>query len=242
MRAMVDFSAGAVMSTIQPANQDETRSVVRCNNTAALDATGLKSGLGDTRLSEPPRPTDLPLFRFRLRQLFWFIAIVSTVLAAISSANGITALALLLATLVVTAHLFSTTLGHQLRWHADLAQRWNEQPGVPHPTCAHWTAQAGDATALPVPRRSPWHRRGSTSLPWLRRVVLAGILLGGVGGACVLAATIGHRTSPAGILVGSISLAVLGGWFAFLSGSFYGIFRHGLHEALTEQQNDETRR
>jgi hypothetical protein len=42
--------------------------------------------------------------------------------------------------------------------------------------------------------------------------------------------------------VGSISLAVLGGWFAFLSGSFYGIFRHGLHEALTEQQSDETRR
>ena len=64
---------------------------------------------------------------------------------------------------------------------------------------------------------------------------MAGIVSGGFVGAMLLAATIGHRTSAAGILVGSASLAVVGGWLAFLCGSFYGIFRHGLRDALAER-------
>jgi hypothetical protein len=91
-------------------------------------------------------------------------------------------------------------------------------------------------------KQSPWHRRGSTALPWLPRLIVGGSLLGGVIGAIVLAATIGHRTSAAGIIVGSASLAVVGGWVAFLSGSFYGIFRHGLRDALAEQRKDESPR
>jgi hypothetical protein len=73
----------------------------------------------------------------------------------------------------------------------------------------------------------------------LPRLILAGVLFGGVGGAILLVILIGPRTSLAGILVGAISLAVLGGWFSFLGGSFYGIFRHGLREALADQRRDE---
>jgi hypothetical protein len=63
-------------------------------------------------------------------------------------------------------------------------------------------------------------------------------IFGGVVGATYLAITIGYRTSPAGVIVGGISVAVVCGWMAFLAASFYGVFRHGFREALAEQQND----
>ena len=47
-------------------------------------------------------------------------------------------------------------------------------------------------------------------------------------GALVLAVMNDRQTSPAGIAVGSISIAVVAGWFAFVGYSFYGVFRHGL--------------
>jgi hypothetical protein len=76
-------------------------------------------------------------------------------------------------------------------------------------------------------------------LPWLSRLVIGGILVGGSLGTIALVIKTGYRISPAGILVGGISLAVLGGWFAFLAGSFYGIVRHGVRDALAEQYKDE---
>jgi len=67
------------------------------------------------------------------------------------------------------------------------------------------------------------------------------MLAGAAGGAVVLQLTIGDRTSAAGIVVGAISFAVVGGWFAFLLGSFYGVFRTGLRQAMAEQQKDDSR-
>jgi hypothetical protein len=78
-------------------------------------------------------------------------------------------------------------------------------------------------------------------LPWLPRIIVAGVILGGILGASLLGLTIGHRTTLAGVAVGGISSAVLGGWFAFVGGSFYGIFRHGLRDAIAEQRKDERR-
>jgi hypothetical protein len=186
-----------------------------------------------------PRPVELPLFRFHLRQLFWFVAVVSTLLAALVSTHGIAAIALLLIVLVVSAHVFSTALGTRLRQQTDATCAWNDR------NCTHGVddgaspGRAASMAAMPLCRRSPWHRRGSTALPWLPRLIVCGVLVGGIAGAAALAATIGHRTSPAGLVVGGVSLAVLGGWFAFLGGSFYGIFRHGLRDALVEQRKDK---
>jgi hypothetical protein len=81
-------------------------------------------------------------------------------------------------------------------------------------------------------------------LPWLPRFVFLATLLGAGGGTLVLAILIGHRASPAGILVGAGSFAVLAGWCAFLCGNFYGVFRHGFRDALQHQDDlhDATRR
>jgi hypothetical protein len=175
---------------------------------------------------------DLPPFRFGLRQLLAFVTITCLLMTAMVLSGGLIALALVLATLVVVFHVFSTALGTQLRSHADHLRIHNSsQQG------ADQRAQSAGPriNATPQPR-SPWHERRSTPLPWLPRLVAAAALLSGVLGAILLNVTIGHRTSLAGIAVGSSSLAVVGGWFAFVGYSFYGVFRHGLRDAMAEDQ------
>jgi hypothetical protein len=74
----------------------------------------------------------------------------------------------------------------------------------------------------------------------LPRLIVTGVIVGGIIGATVLAAALSYRITLGGMIVGGLSSAVLGGWFAFLGGSFYGIFRHGLRDAITEQDKDQT--
>jgi hypothetical protein len=177
-----------------------------------------------------------------MRQLLWFVAALSGLMAALVSLPGLIAAALLLAVLVVSAHVLSTVIGTRLREQTDEAQQRADRSGQSEKAMGLRADSELREATLQTLRRSPWHRRGSTALPWLPRIIFAGGLVGGVAGAIILAATIGHRTSAAGIIVGSASLAVVGGWIAFLSGSFYGIFRHGLRDALAEQRKDESPR
>jgi hypothetical protein len=66
-------------------------------------------------------------------------------------------------------------------------------------------------------------------------------MFGAIMGALLLSGLLGERSSPAGMIVGSISLAVVAGWFAFVGYSFYGVFRHGLRDALSEDRRDQPR-
>ena len=80
-------------------------------------------------------------------------------------------------------------------------------------------------------------------MPWLRTVVVAGAIVGGcIGARACWRLTIGHRTSPVGIAVGALSTAVLGGWFAFLGGSFWAIFRQGWREASPTSDDERANR
>lgn len=182
---------------------------------------------------------ELPLFRFGLRNLFWFVAVVCTLLAGIVAAKGLTAVVLLLAALVVMAHLAATAIGNRLRAHADDRQAWEAATNSARPSDNFATRQLPDRAPARAGPRSPWHERGSIALPWLSRLIIVAVAVGGLSGALLLRIAIGHRTSPAGIVVGAVSIAVLCGWFAFLAGSFYGIFRHGFREAVAEQKKDE---
>jgi hypothetical protein len=190
----------------------------------------------------PPDPLELPLFRFDLQQLLWFVAALSGLMAILVSLPGLIAATLLLAVLIVSAHVLSTAIGTRLRAQTDEAQRHDDRSDLSENVRGPRGDFERHAAHIETLKRSPWHRRGSTSLPWLPRLIITGCLVGGLIGAILLTATIGHRTSAAGIVVGSVSLAVVGGWFAFLCGSFYGIFRHGLRDALAEQRKDESPR
>jgi hypothetical protein len=184
---------------------------------------------------------ELPLFRFGLRQLLLFVAGISTIFAALALSQGLAALVVLLAVVVVMMHVFATALGSRLRARADRNSEFESSDRLPIEAIASASERTERLAAMKFDPRSPWHARGTTVLPWLRRLVIVAIAFGGVAGAVYLAATIGYRTSPAGVIVGGLSVAVLFGWIAFLSGSFYGVFRHGFREAVAEQQKQMPR-
>ena len=184
--------------------------------------------------------SDLLSFRFGLRQLFLFVAAASTLLAALASSHGITAVVILLAVAVVGMHVFATALGTSLQSRTEqkqLRQR-SAQLKIDEGT-ASLTEQSANLQAIRSGPRSPWHGRGATYLPWLPRLVIGAMVIGGLSGGIFLGGAIGHRTSVEGIIVGAASFAVLGGWISFLGGSFYGVFRHGFREALAEQKKDQ---
>jgi hypothetical protein len=184
------------------------------------------------------KPVASQLFRFRLRQLMAAFVAISALFAALAEMQGMAGPVLILAIVVVAAHVFATALGTRLRNKSDAEQAFADSTDlalVAMPSAAERSARL---VAVRSQVRSPWHARGTTALPWLRNAVLAAIAIGAVAGSSYLAATIGYRASPAGIFVGGLSVAVLCGWFAFLCGSFYGVFRHGFREAVAETQHD----
>jgi hypothetical protein len=192
----------------------------------------------------PQTPTsgdaDLLAFRFGLRQLFLFVAAASTLLTALVASHGITALVILLTVAVVGMHVLATALGTSLQSrieHKRLVQ--HSAPLKIDAESASPSEQSANLQAIRSAPRSPWHGRGGTYLPWLPRLVVGAMLLGGLGGGIFLGGAIGHRTSVEGIIVGAASFAVLGGWISFLGGNFYGVFRHGFREALAEQKKDQ---
>jgi hypothetical protein len=166
-----------------------------------------------------------PLFRFRLLHLLLFVTAVSLLLAGLVTLHGIPALAFLLAALVVTFHVFSTALGSRLRSHTDREQ-------------AHEYERPRQPLARPS-MAPPWYGCEGNAVPWIPRLIATAILFGGCLGAGLLSLTVGHRTSAAGVAVGSMSFAAISGWIAFLLGNFYVTFRRGLREALDNERKDQ---
>lgn len=162
-------------------------------------------------------------------------------LAAMVLSGGLWAVVLLLAAVIVAMHVFATALGTRLQSRME-RERLRRAPSDRDESIALAAERSAKLAAIRLGPRSPWHGRGCTYLPWLPRFVVAGMVLGGVAGTLVLEGLIGHRTTPAGIAVGAISFAVLGGWLAFLCGNFFGVFRHGFREALVAEQNDQPQR
>jgi hypothetical protein len=182
---------------------------------------------------EPP-----PLFRFRLRHLFLFVAAVSFLLAGLVTFQGIPAIAFLLAALVVAFHVFGNALGSKLRLHADRAASSPQTEQVP---CNSRSGLCGNPPS-PTTRQvipPPWYGRGDGAVPWIPRLTVAAVIFGGCLGAVFLTLTVGDRTSAAGLAVGAVSLAAISGWFAFLGGNFYANVRRGLREALEDERKDQ---
>jgi hypothetical protein len=169
----------------------------------------------------------LPLFRFGLRDLLVYTAFLCLVLVGMLLTKGIAAAVVLMAALVVAAHVIGTALGSRLR---ESSGRFRfDEPSVAEFDEESW--RIADHMTFHAARRSCWHGRGRAGRRRISTMILAGAVFGGLAGGGLIWFTVGDRTSLAGVLVGSISLAVLGGWFAFLAANFYMIFRHGLREA-----------
>jgi hypothetical protein len=172
-----------------------------------------------------------PVVRFSLRHLFWLITATCIFLAIMASSQegSFAAIALLMTIAVVVLHLLSTAVGTRLRAESDKQLA----PFRPLDGTGLTPAQLSQAALDGSAPRSPLHVRGM-SLRWLPMLVVAGALSGGCLGALLLELTIGGRTTTAGVAVGALSSAVLGGWFAFLGGSFSAIIRQGWRDALAD--------
>jgi hypothetical protein len=179
--------------------------------------------------AERDLPRDLPPLHFCLRQLLLFVAAVSMLLAGLVTLQGLPALALLLASLVIAFHLLSTAIGSRLRLYG------NAQAAHPcaSPPSAMPAPHLADPPLPPLARPMPWYGRTEVSYAWLPTVVAAAVVLGGSLGAVLVSLTAPRATLPA-LVVGAISLAALSGWDAFLSGNFLGNLRRGLGEAVAE--------
>jgi hypothetical protein len=170
--------------------------------------------------------------RFSLRHLFWAVTLVSLLLAAIARfPGGYGSIAIILAIAVVALHLLSTAVGTHLREETD------KQTGVfrPPATIAPMSDDTTATNAALSSSNSPFHTRGF-AMPWLPLLVAGGAILGGCLGIAVLELTIANRSTSAGVLVGAISTAVLGGWFAFLAGCFTSILRQGWRDAVADRK------
>jgi hypothetical protein len=172
-----------------------------------------------------------PAVRFSLRHLFWLVTAACIFLAIMASSQegSFAAIALLMTIAVVLLHLLSTAVGTRLRAQSD------EQlaPFRPFDVTGLTSAQLSQTALDGSESRSPLHIRGM-SLRWLPMLIVAGALAGGCLGALLLELTIGSRTTMAGVAVGALSSAVLGGWFAFVGGSFSAIIRQGWRDALAD--------
>lgn len=225
---------------------------IHANNVRAMATQPDHTAKPDSRPGEaltdrqplPPSPPTLPVLRFGLRQLFWTVTALSLLLAAIATSPNRTAtMLLLLAGVIVATHVTATAIGSRLRRHAQEARDWELYYGLDGRSAVEKQEHSRDPGAAQSRPRSPWHFRGSTALRWLPKLVIAGAVVGGVAGAALfLTDALGRSPSPAGIIVGAISLAVLGGWLAFLMGSFYAIVRHGVLDAMAQQDRDHSSR
>ena len=183
----------------------------------------------------PSRPPQL--FRFRLRQLMWFVAGASVLLAWLSISDGVWPLVICIVTLLIAGHVFGTMVGTRLRNQSRRLQSWRSSCGD------------RDLPALgpaPAERRSnivrPTSLASSAPAPrWGRWAVSAGAAASAmIGGAAINFGVPGPLT-VAEIGIGAVACGILGGWFTYLAGSFGMTSRVALKEAHAQLNSDRER-
>jgi hypothetical protein len=167
--------------------------------------------------------------------MFWCVTGLCVLLGALAAVPiGMAAVALLLAASVVVLHVLSTAIGTRLGEHANERRAWEANRELGNRTLGAVSAPV----SFEPQRRSPLHGRDQP-LRRMRACLTAGAALGGLLGGVVLSVTIGDRTTVAGILVGAASMAVVGGWVAFVAASAWSIFREGWRDAVAEHGRDK---
>lgn len=179
---------------------------------------------------ETPAPLREPhLLKFRLRQMFLVVTIMSLLCALIAHTDGPWPWLIVLSALMVAAHVLGNLIGTRLRDTSGDVIRWRSADPRQSPDHPH-TTSASELAALPLPLETNLANFGRLvrGMKWF---LLGGLSLGFVFGGTILALTIGHRIGWAGWVVGTISGAVLGTWLTFLTVSFTTIARDAWRQA-----------
>lgn len=183
--------------------------------------------------SKAPPSREPHLLRFRLRQLFLFVTLLSVLFASLVLTDGPWPLVIIVVTVLVAAHVFGTLVGTRLRDTSDEVRQWRaSQPGA-EDDAPKAEREISEATKRTLPPTTPLANHGRVS-NWLIWFVVGGALLGMIIGGAILAITVGGRIGWPGLAVGTISCGVLGTWIAFLASSFGTIARHAWQHANDE--------
>lgn len=179
--------------------------------------------LGETPDEQPADAAQHRLLvapRFTLRTLLLSVGGLS-VLFAVMSMLGTTASVLLIwMLLLVAAHVVANAWGVRAP-HAREEIRADDRAPDPRPL---------PRLPAPLPRLAGHFGIGKLMIA----ATCLGAVVGGIAGGYVLGRIYWPQVSIAAILLGTLSAAVLGGFFGFMISSFLQVFAKALSEATTE--------
>jgi len=170
------------------------------------------------------------LLRFRLRQMFFVVTVLSVLCALLVVTTGAWPLVIGFGSLLVAAHVGGNLIGTRLR---DSSQEMRNQQAPALGNEADLPAIVSETvefSELDLPDTTPLANFGPIGGRAFG-LVLAGTLLGAALGGSLIALTIGTRITWPGFIVGTISCSVLGAWAAFLASSFGTIAHHAWRHA-----------
>lgn len=162
-----------------------------------------------------------------------FVALLSVLCTLLVRTEGPIPLIIIVATLLIAAHVFGTLVGNRLRDTSADVRRWREAHPKLDNDAPRAEAELSDASKAVLPPTTPLANHGRVS-NWLVWFIVGGALLSMILGGTLLWLTIGERIGWAGWIVGTISCGVLGTWTAFLASSFSTIARHAWRHARDE--------
>jgi hypothetical protein len=172
------------------------------------------------------------LFRFGLRNLLLSMGALSVLFGAMSAVGGMLALALLLLTIVVAAHVLSTFVGTRLRDGSTAASAWEAASGR-RPLEPYLAIDSRRPATDAGEKGRVRHLQGhGLFVRWMLIAVAACGLVGAAACAVVMAALLWPKIGVPGIVAGAIAGGILAAWAAFLGLSFYIILRRAWREAV----------
>jgi hypothetical protein len=175
------------------------------------------------RLQEPH------LLKFRLRQMFAVVTLLSVLCALVAVTEGPWPWVISLGALMLAAHILGNLIGTRLRDTSAEVARWRSADPKQGPDYPRMTPPAEVSTvSLPVVTNLATFGRLVAGMRWY---LLAGLSAGLLLAGGVLALTIGNRIGWAGWIVAAISGGVLGVWAAFMAVSFTTIARDAWRQA-----------
>jgi hypothetical protein len=145
-------------------------------------------------------------FQFRLRTLLLTVTLCGAACALMHAIGPVWSVGCSFLLLLATLHVVGNAIGTRLRDDAtaNAAIEAADRPNCPPPLSI-----AAPAHSKRLAQRAPLGR-------WIGMLTVVGLAAGGTLGEILYSG----RVTPAGVIVGTISSAVLGGFAAFLAGSF----------------------
>ena len=172
--------------------------------------------------NEMNQPLALQPPKFSLRTLLLSVACLAILFSLMAKISAVASLGLILTIALAAAHIVATSLGSRLRGIANHNSRLESQEEY-----------SGVKTeSAPRPNIPPSSLCNRNPLPKsVRLTTLLCSMIGGILGVALLGFLPNTPANPAGLVFGSISFSVLGGFLGFIAASFFEIVREALYDA-----------